>query len=106
MGYEGIGTMGDNTASYGPIPPVGDYVTTHCRYIDVAPLYLREYYLRYILHLPIGATITQVEALVADFAEIGSLTMELKSRPWNSRESMTGFSRSRGQLGHGTHLPS
>ncbi len=89
MGYEGIGTMGENTASYGPIPPIGDYVTTHCRYIDVAPLNLREYYLRYVLHLPDGVTITQVAAHVADFAEIGSLTMELNSRPWNSREAGT-----------------
>jgi hypothetical protein len=89
MGYEGIGTMGENNASFGPTPPLGDYVTTHCRYIDVAPLYLREYYLRYVLHLPTGATITQVAAHVADFAGTGSLTLELNSRPWNSREAGT-----------------
>jgi hypothetical protein len=91
MGYEGIGTMGEITASFGPAPPIGDYVTTHCRYLDVAPLNLREYYLRYVLHLPNGATVTQVAAHVADFAEIGSLTMEFRSRPWNSRDSGTGL---------------
>jgi hypothetical protein len=91
MGYEGIGTMGENTASFGPTPPIGDYVTTHCRYINVAPLNLREYYLRYVLHLPDGASITQVSAYVADYAEIGSLTMEFRSRPWNSWDSGIGL---------------
>ena len=60
MGYEGVGTVGENLASFGQIPPVGDYVTTHCRYIDISPLNLREYYLRY-----------------------------LRSRPWNSRDPGT-----------------
>ena len=87
MGYEGVATIGENKANYGPTPPVGDYVTTHCRYIDVAPLYLREYYLRYFLHLPDGATLTQIDAHVADFADIGSLGVELVSRPWNSRDA-------------------
>jgi hypothetical protein len=89
MGYEGVATMGENLANYGPTPPVGDYVTTHCRYIDVAPLYLREYYLRYFLHLPDGATLTQIDTYIADFAEIGSLGVELMSRPWNSRDAGT-----------------
>ncbi len=57
MGYEGVGTVGENLTSFGQIPPVGDYVTTHCRYIDISPLNLREYYLRYFLHLPDGATL-------------------------------------------------
>ena len=89
MGYEGVGTLGENSAANGQTPPVGDYVTTHCRYIDVSPLNLRESYLRYFLHLPDGATMTQIEAHVADFAEIGSIGIELMTRPWNSREAGT-----------------
>jgi hypothetical protein len=89
MGYEGVGTMGENLAAYGPAPPVGDYVTTHCRYIDVAPLMLRQYYLRYFLHLPDGATLTQIDIFIADFAEVGSLGVEVLSRPWDSRDSGT-----------------
>jgi hypothetical protein len=86
MGYEGVGTVGENLANFGQVPPVGDYVTTHCRYINISPLNLREYYLRYFLHLPEGATLTQIDAHIADFAEIGSLGVELRSRPWNSRD--------------------
>jgi hypothetical protein len=86
MGYEGVATIGENLANHGTVPSVGDYVTTHCRYIDVTPIYLREYYLRYILHLPEGATLTQVDAHIADFAELGSLGVELVSRSWNSRD--------------------
>jgi hypothetical protein len=89
MGYEGVATIGENLANYGPAPTVGDYVTTHCRYIDHSPIYLRQYYLRYFLHLPEGATLTQIDAHIADFAEIGSMGVELKSRPWNSRDAGT-----------------
>ena len=89
MGYEGIGTIGENLASFGRVPPVGDYVTTHCRYIDVTPLSLRESYLRYILHLPDGATLHQIDVHIADFAAVGSMGIELRSRPWNSRQAGT-----------------
>ena len=89
MGYEGIATIGETLASFGGIPPVGDYVTTHCRYIDVIPLALRESYLRYILHLPDGATLTQIDAHIADFADVGSMGIDLRSRPLNSRQAGT-----------------
>jgi hypothetical protein len=89
MGYEGVATIGENLASHGAVPPAGDYVTTHCRYIDLTPIYLREYYLRYFLHLPNRATMTQIDAHIADYAQIGSMGVELKSRPWNSREAGT-----------------
>jgi hypothetical protein len=105
MGYEGVGTIGENLANYGQAPTIGDYVTTHCRYIDISPLYLREYYLRYILHLPDGATLTQIDAYIADFADIGSLGVELMSRPWNSRDAGTllgGVSTQPGVLGDTT----
>lgn len=87
LGYEGIGTLGANLTSHGGTPPVGDYVTTHCRYIDVQNTTLAYYYLRYPLHLPNGANITQVSAFVADFNPTGVLWIYLRSRPWNSRDS-------------------
>jgi hypothetical protein len=31
--------------------------------------------------------LTQIDAHIADFAEIGSLGVELRSRPWNSRDA-------------------
>ena len=84
MGYEGIATIGEELTPYGPIPPVADYVTTHCRFIDVAPTGFRDYYLRYIIHLPDGATLSQVDVHVADFADSGVFYIDLKSRPWAS----------------------
>jgi hypothetical protein len=89
LGYEGIGTLGAHLTSHGQTPPVGDYVTTHCRYIDVPNTNLGDYYLRYPLHLPNGANITNVSLFVADFNPSGVLWAYLRSRPWNSRESGT-----------------
>jgi hypothetical protein len=89
LGYEGIGTLGAHLTSHGQTPPVGDYVTTHCRYIDVPNTNLGDYYLRYPLHLPNGANITNVSLFVADFNPSGVLWAYLRSRPWNNRESGT-----------------
>ena len=89
LGYEGIGTLGSHLTSNGRTPPVGDYVTTHCRYIDVQNTTLGDYYLRYPLHLPNGANITNVSLFVADFNPSGVLWAYLRSRPWNSRQAGT-----------------
>jgi len=64
---------------------VGDYVSTHCRYINVPNTTVGQYYLRYPLHLPNGATITKVSLFIADFNSAGVLWAYLRSRPWNSR---------------------
>jgi hypothetical protein len=86
LGYEGIGTLGSNLLqNHGETPSVGDYVTTHCRYINVPNTGVGEYYLRYPLHLPNGANITGVSLFVADFNSTGKLWAYLRSRPWNSR---------------------
>lgn len=87
LGYEGIGTLGSGLASRGQTPPVGDYVTTHCRYIDVPNTTPGQYYLRYPLHLPNGANITKISLFVADFNPTGVMWGYLRSRPWNSREA-------------------
>jgi hypothetical protein len=89
LGYEGIGTLGSVGFTSGGTPPVGDYVTTHCRYIDVQNTIVGHYYLRYPLHLPNGAHITNVSLFVADFNPSGVLWAYLRSRPWNSREGGT-----------------
>lgn len=89
LGYEGIGTLGSGLQANGQIPPVGDYVTTHCRYINVTNTTLGHYYLRYPLHLPNGANITKVSLRVADFNPSGALWVYLRSRPWNSRQAGT-----------------
>lgn len=89
IGYEGIGTLGSAGFTAGQTPPVGDYVTTHCRYIDVQNTTLGHYYLRYPLHLPNGATITKVALYVADFNPTGVMWVYLRSRPWNSRDAGT-----------------
>ena len=68
-------------------PPVGDWVTTHCRYIDVPNTLPDQYDLRYPLHLPQGVTITKVALRVADFNSVGTMWAYLRSRPWNSRET-------------------
>jgi len=86
LGYEGIGTLGHVGFTSGGTPPVGDYVTTHCRYINVQNTIVGHYYLRYPLHLPNGANITKVSLFVADFNPTGVLWAYLRSRPWNSRE--------------------
>jgi hypothetical protein len=89
LGYEGIGTLGSYGFTAGQTPPVGDYVTTHCRYIDVQNTDVGNYYLRYPLHLPNGATITGVSLFVADFNPAGNIWAYLRSRPWNSRNAGT-----------------
>jgi hypothetical protein len=89
LGYEGIGTLGVGLQDNGPTPPVADYVTTHCRYIDVPNTVPEEYYLRYPLHLPNNATIIQVDLHVADFNPSGVMRAGLYSRPWNSRNPGT-----------------
>ena len=89
-GYEGIGTLGQVLMANGPTPPVGDYVTTHCRYINVPNTLIGQYYLRYPLHLPNGANITNVSLFVADYNPSGILATTLRSRPWNSSSGNTG----------------
>lgn len=89
LGYEGIGTLGSGGFVAGATPPVGDYVTNHCRYIDVQNTTLGHYYLRYALDLPDGATITSVQLFVADFNSTGVMWAYLRSRPWNSRDAGT-----------------
>ena len=89
LGYEGIGTLGSGLTDNGQTPAVGDYVTTHCRYINVQNTTVGHYYLRYPLHLPNGATITKVSLFVADFNSVGVLYAYLRSRPWNSRNAGT-----------------
>jgi hypothetical protein len=84
LGYEGIGSLGYPWSEKGRTPPVGDYVTTHCRYIDVQNTYVNQYFLRYPLHLPQGVTITKVALYVADFNSSGYMWAYLRSRPWNS----------------------
>lgn len=92
FGYEGIGTLGSVGFTAGPTPPVGDYVTTHCRYIDVQNTTLGHYYLRYPLHLPNGANITSISLHVADFNPTGVMWVYLRSRNWNSRDAGTTLS--------------
>lgn len=86
MGYEGVPTLGHVGFTLGPPPPVGDYVTTHCRYIDVINTDVGHYYLRYFLNLPDGATITQIRFKIADFNPSGVMYLQLRKRPWNSRD--------------------
>ena len=64
-------------------------MTTHCRYIDVTNVDFRKYSLRYFLHLPNRATLTQIEVHVADFAQISTLFVKLRFRPWDSRDAGT-----------------
>jgi len=47
------------------VPSVGDYVTMHCRDIDVPNANMGQYYLRYPLHPPNGVNITGVQLYVA-----------------------------------------
>ena len=89
LGYEGIGTLGSALIDHGQAPPVGDYVTTHCRYINVPNTTFGQYYLRYPLHLPNGVGITNIAFFVADFNPAGGLAVFLRSRPWNSRGAIT-----------------
>jgi hypothetical protein len=86
IGYEGIPTLGYPQHTYGPPPAVADYVSTHCRYINIANTTLGHYYLRYALDLPNGSTITGVSLRVADFSDKGYLWAYLRTRPWNSRD--------------------
>jgi hypothetical protein len=86
LGYEGIPTLGYPTYNYGPPPAVADYVSTHCRYINIANTTLGHYYLRYTLDLPNDSTITKVALRVADFSDGGSIWAYLRTRPWNSRD--------------------
>jgi len=86
MGFEGVPTLGSGGFVVGTPPPAGDYVTTHCRYIDVTNTTLGHYYLRYFLDLPDGAHITGVSLRVADFNPTGVMWAYLRSRPWNSRD--------------------
>ncbi len=98
IGYEGIGTVGSVLTIHGDVPVVGDYVTTHCRYIDVPNATYGQYYLRYPLHLPNGATITGVSLYVADFNSNsgGTMFVHMMSRPWNSSQGGTNFTSSIG----------
>ena len=95
FGHEGIGTVGASLVA-GPTPPVGDYVPNGCRYINVPNATYGQYYLRYPLHLPNGATITKVSAYVADYNTSGTLYLHMKSRQWNSRDAGTDFAGSIG----------
>jgi len=87
MGYEGIATLGSSGFVNGSRPPVKDYVTTHCQYIDVPNTIVGHYYLRYPLRLPNGANITKISMRIADFHTGGSMWAYLRERPWNSRDA-------------------
>jgi hypothetical protein len=89
IGYEGIGTLGSNGFTAGPTPAIGDYVTTHCRYINVQDTVVGHYFLRYPIHVPTGAVITGVTLFVADFNPSGVIWAYLRTRPWNSRDAGT-----------------
>lgn len=85
LGHEGIPINGDN----GTPPPVGDYESTHCRYIDVANTYMEEYFLIYTLNLPNGVTITEVALHIADYSTNTFLKATLFKREWDTRASGT-----------------
>jgi len=89
MGYEGIATLGNVGFVHGPRPPVNDYVTTHCQYINVPSTTVGHYYLRYPLRLPNGSNITKVSMRIADFHTGGAMYAFLRERPWNSRDAGT-----------------
>lgn len=89
LGFEGIGTLGHVGYTSGPPPVVADYVTTHCRYIDVQNTPVGHFFLRYPLDLPDGATITSIKFYIGDFNPSGSMWFYLRSRPWNSRDAGT-----------------
>lgn len=89
MGYDGIATLGATGFTNGSPPPVADYVTTHCRYINLQNTTVGHYYLRYPLHLPNGSNITKVSMRIADFYTGGSMFAYLRERPWNSRNAGT-----------------
>jgi len=91
MGIEGIGTLGIPDGTHGTIPPVGDYGNRICRYINVPNTTWGQYYLRYPLHLPNGATITQISLYVADFNSSGNMFVHMVSRPWNSTQNGSDF---------------
>lgn len=99
FGHEGIGTIGSALASHGTAPAVGDYNTTHCRYIDVANTTWGQYYLVYPLHLPNGVTITEVSAYIADYNASGAAYLHMVSRPWNSTANGSDFAGSIGTSG-------
>jgi hypothetical protein len=86
MGYEGIPTLGFTAFVNGPPPPIGDWVTTHCRFIDVANTNIQDYFLHYPLHLPDRAKILYIQIRVAHFTPVGGIWAQLRSRPWNSRD--------------------
>jgi len=86
MGFEGVPTLGSGGFTLGTPPPVGDYATTLCRYLDVVNTTVGHYYLRYFLDLPDGATITGVSLRIADYNPTGVAWAYLRSRLWNSRD--------------------
>ena len=86
MGYEGIPHFGIRTLFHGPPPPVADWVTTHCRFIDAVGVDPNDHILRYSLHLPDRARIGIIQLRVADFADTGQLWIYLYRRRWNSRD--------------------
>jgi hypothetical protein len=86
MGFEGISTWGNHLGSNGPRPPVSDYATTQCQYINVPNTTVGDYYIRFPIRLPDGATMTKVSMRIADFHSGGSMFAYLRSRNWNSRD--------------------
>ena len=86
MGFEGISTWGNPLISNGPRPPVSDYGTTQCQYINVPLTSIGDYYMRFALRLPDGANINKVSMRIADFHGGGSMHAYLRSRDWNSRD--------------------
>ena len=86
MGFEGIATYGNELGSNGPRPPVNDYATTHCQYINVPNTGINDYYLRFPIRVPNGANINKVSMRIADFHAGGAAYAYLRSRNWNSRD--------------------
>lgn len=91
QGFEGIPTIGGSDIPGAP-PPVVDYVSTWCRYINVPNTQEGDYYLNYPLHLPNGANITDVSLRLADYNSTGNLKAFLVQRPWNSASAVTTIS--------------
>jgi hypothetical protein len=95
-GHEGIGTVGSGLTTHGAAPSVGDYASTHCRYINVATTGWGDYYLNYPIHVPNGVTITAIKAYIADFSVAGNAYVHMVKRTWNSAGAGSDFTPSIG----------
>jgi hypothetical protein len=91
LGAEGIPSVGQGLTTHGARPPLGDYSSTRCLYVNVANAGINDYYVYYPLHLPDGATITAVRAYIADFSSATNAAVYMYKRDWNSTDHGTTF---------------